>query len=145
MLLHQTKSAVTLEQLKSLADAHGSWHLNEEMDMINSDMKLVDFAFFPISNFPDEVFAIHLDSVKLHRVHRVFWLPHKVEGILPEGMIGAFQIHFSSPEHSSNYIQCLVSRGLGSNPSLDNHFKELNFEGGNSSVGLKTEVPLPLM
>jgi len=144
MLLQQTESAVTFEQLKSLTNTHRGGHINKQMDMVNSDVKFIDFASFTISDFPDEVLTIHPDTIELHRVHGVFAFPDKVEGILSEGMLGAFQIHFISPEHSSNYIR-FNSRGLGTNPSLANHFKELNIGGGNSSIGLKTEVPLPLM
>ena len=145
MLFQQAESAVTLKQLKSLADTHRSWHLNKKVNVVNSDVKFINLKPFSVSNLPDEEFTIHSDAIELHRIHGIFAFPDKMESILSEGMLGTFQIHFSSPEHSSNYIRNLISRGLGSNPSLANHFKELNFEGGNSSFGFKTEVSLPLM
>ena len=144
MFFQQTESTISFEQLKGLTNTHRSWHVDKQMDMVNSDVKFIDFASFTISDFPDEVLTIHPDTIELHRVHGIFAFPDKVEGILSEGMLGAFQIHFISPEHSSNYIR-FNSRGLGTNHSLANHFKELNIGGGNSSIGLKTEVPLPLM
>ncbi len=144
MLLQQTESTIALEKLESFADAHCSWHLNKQMDMVNSDVKLIDLAMFTVGNFSDEILAIHPDAIEFHRVHGIFTFPHEVESILSKGMLGTFQIHFSSPEHSSHYIQ-FSSGGLGSNPSLFNHQEILNFEGGNSSVGLKTEVSLPRM
>ena len=144
MLLQQTKSAIAFEQLKSLADTHSSWHFNKQMDVVNSDVKFVDFTALPVSNLPDEELTIHSDAIELHRIHGIFAFPHEVESILSKGMFGTFQIHFTSPEHSYNYIQ-FNSGGLGSNPSLANHLEILNFEDGDSSIGLKAEVSSPLM
>ena len=144
MLLQQTKSAIAFEQLKSLADTHSSWHFNKQMDVVNSDVKFVDFTALPVSNLPDEELTIHSDAIELHRIHGIFAFPHEVESILSKGMLGTFQIHFTSPEHSSHYIQ-FNSGGLGSNPSLANHLEILNFEDGDSSIGLKAEVSSPLM
>ena len=143
MLLQQTESGIAFEQLKSPTDTHRSWHLNKQMDMVNSNVKLIDFAPFTISNFSDEVFAIHSNAVKLHRVHGVFTFPYKVESILSKAMLSRFQIHFSSPIAHAKFS--LVSRGLESNPSLLRIHNQLNFEGGNSSLGLKPEVSLPRM
>ena len=145
MLLQQTKSAIAFEQLKSLADTHSSWHFNKQMDVVNSDVKFVDFTALPVSNLPDEELTIHSDAIELHRIHGIFAFPHEVESILSKGMLGTFQIHFTSPEHSSNYIRLFNSGGLGSNPSLANHSEILNFEDGDSSIGLKAEVSSPLM
>src|SRR3989304_2805347 len=121
MLLQQTKSAIAFEQLKSLADTHSSWHFNKQMDVVNSDVKFVDFTALPVSNLPDEELTIHSDAIELHRIHGIF----------------AF------PQHSSNYIRLFNSGGLGSNPSLANHSEILNFEDGDSSIGLKAEVSSP--
>ena len=143
MLFQQTESAVALEKLKGFADTHGDWHLNKQMDMVNSDVKFIDFTPFAISNFSDEVFAIHPNSIELHWVHRILAFPHEVESILSKGMLGTFQIHFSSPIAHAKFS--LVSGGLGTNPSLSRIHNKLNFEGGNSSLGLKPEVSLPRM
>ena len=144
VFLQQTESTVSFEQLKSLADTHSSWHFNKQMDVVNSDVKFVDFTALPVSNLPDEELTIHSDAIELHRIHGIFAFPHEVESILSKGMLGTFQIHFTSPEHSSHYIQ-FNSGGLGSNPSLANHSEILNFEDGDSSIGLKAEVSSPLM
>jgi len=144
MLLQQTESAITLKQLKSLADTYCYWHLNKQVDMVNSDVEFINFEPFSVSNLSDEEFTIHPNPVELHRVHSIFAFPDKVESILSKGMIGAFQIHFSSPEYSSNYTHLFISGGLESSPSSINRIKFYK-EGGNSSIGLKPEVPLPLM
>ena len=145
MFLQKTESTVIFKQLKSLANTHRDWHLNKQVDVVNSYVQLINFETFSISNLPDEELAIHSNPIELHRVHSILAFPHEVESILSEGMLGTFQIHFSSPEHSSHYIQ-FNSGGLESSPSDSNHLTELNFWGsGNSSVGFKTEVSLPRM
>lgn len=144
VLLQQAEGAVALEKLKGFADTHGSWHLNKQMDVVNSDMELINFASFAIGNFPDEVFAIHSDSIEPHRVHGIFAFPHEVESVLSKAMLSRFQIHFSSPIAHAKFV--FSSGGLGSNPSLFSHLTELNlWKSGNSSLGLKTEVSLPRM
>ena len=144
MFFQQTESTVTFEQLKSLADTHGGWHLNKQVDMVDIDVELINLAALPVSNLPDEELAIHPDSIKLHRVHSILAFPHEVESILSKAMLSGFQIHFSSPKIAhANFV--FSSRGLGSNPSLSRIHDKLNFEGGNSSLGLKAEVPLPRM
>jgi len=145
VLLQQTESGITFEQLQGFADAHRRGQLNEQVDMVNSDVKFVNFASFTISDFSDEIFAIHSDAVKLHRIPGILAFPHEVESVLSKAMLSRFQIHFSSPEHSSHYIRKFNSGGLGSNPSLFTHQEILNFEVGNSSLGLKAEVSLPRM
>jgi len=64
---------------------------------------------------------------------------------LSKGVISAFQIHFSTPEHSSNYVHQFISGGLESRPSDSSHLTELNFGGGDSSPGLKAWVSSPRM
>jgi len=144
MLLQQTESTIPFEQLKGFADTHSYRQLNKQVDMVNSDVKFVDFTFLPVSNLSDEELTIHPNPVELHRVHSIFAFPHEVESILSKGMFGTFQIHFSSPEYSSNYTRNLISRGLESSPLSINRIKFYK-EGGNSSLGLKPEVPLPRM
>ena len=139
MFLQQTEGTVTLEKLKSFANTHSWRQLNEEMDVVNSDVKLVNFAPFTISNFSDEEFTVHSNAIKLHRVHSILAFPHEVESILSKAVLPRFQVHFSSPEHSSNYIQ-FNSGGLESRPSDSNHLEILNFEGSDSSQNLKVWV-----
>lgn len=145
MLLQQTESAVTFEKLKGFADAHRWRQFNEQVDVVNSDVKLIDFAPFTISNFSDEVLTIHSNAIELHRIPGIFAFPYEVESVLSKAMLSRFQIHFSSPEHSSHYIRQFNSGGLESRPSVFSQLTELNFGGGNSSIGLKPEVSLPRM
>ncbi len=144
MLLQQAESTVTFEQLKGFANTHSCRQLNEQVNVVNSDVKLIDLAAFPISNFSDEVLAIHSDAIELHRVHGVFAFPHKVKSILSKAMTGTFQIHFSSPKiaHAKFLFN---SGGLESRPSDSSHFIELNLGGGDSSPGLKAWVSSPRM
>lgn len=145
MLLQQAEGTVTFEKLKGFADAHSWGQLNEEVNMVSSDVKLIDFTHFSISNFSDEEFTIHSNSIEFHRVSGILAFPHEVESILSKAMLSRFQIHLLSPEHSSHYIRLFNSGGLVSNPSLLRIHRQLNFEGGNSSIGLKPEVSLPRM
>lgn len=144
MFLQKFKGAISFEQLKSLANTHRDRHLNKEVDVINSDLKLINLKPFSVSYLPDEKLTIHPNPVELHGVFSIFTFPHKVESVLPEGMFSTFQIHFSSPEHSSNYVHHLISGGLESSPSSIQKIKFYK-EGGNSSLGLKAEVSLPRM
>ena len=145
MFLHQTEGTIPFEQLQSFADTHSDWHLNEEMDMINSDVKFINFEPFSISNLSYEELTVHSNSIKLHRVHSIFTFPDKMESILSEAMLSRFQIHFLSPEHSSNYVHQFISGGLESRPSDSIHSEILNFEDGDSSQNLKVWVSSPLM
>jgi len=144
MFLQKLKGTITFEQLKSFADTHSDWHLNKQVDMVNSDVKFINLETFSVSNLSDEELTIHPNSIKLHRVHGIFAFPYEMESILSKGVFSAFQIHFSSPEHSSNYVHQFISGGPKSGPSHINRIKFYK-EGGNSSLGLKAEVSLPRM
>ena len=97
MFLQKFKGRIALKQLNSLANTYSSRYLNEEVDVVNSDPKLIDFTLLPVSNLPDEELTIHSNPIKLHRVHGVFAFPHKVESILPDSMFKTSQIHFLPP------------------------------------------------
>ena len=144
MFLQQTESTVAFEKLEGFADAHRWRKFNEEMDVANSDVKFINFAPFTISNFSDKELAVHSNSVEFHRVSGIFAFPHEVKSILSKAMLSRFQIHFLSPEHSSNYIR-FISGGLESNPSLSRNSNQLNFEDGDSSQNLKVWVSSPEM
>ena len=143
MFLQQTESTVAFEKLKSFADTHGWRKLNKQVDVVNSDVKLVDFTSFSVSNFSEEELTVHSNSIELHGVHSILAFPNKVESVLSKAMLSRFQIHFVSPIAHAKFS--LVSEGLESNPSLSRIHNKLNFEGGNSSLGLKPEVSLPRM
>ena len=148
MFLHQTEGAITFEQLKSLADAHSYWHLNEEMDMINSDVEFIDFESLPVSNLPQEKLTIHSKPIELKGIFSIFNFPNKMESILSEAMLPRFQIHFLSPKSAGDKAHANLtfnSGGLVSRPSDTNHLEILNFEDGDSSQNLKVWVSSPWM
>ena len=144
MFLHQLESTVTFKQLQSFADTNSNWHLNKEMDMVNSDMEFINFEPFSVSNLSQKKLAIHFKPIKLKGIFSIFNFPDKMESILSKAVFSRFQIHFLSPEHSSNYIQ-FNSGGLVSRPSDSIHSEILNFEDGDSSQNLKVWVSSPWM
>jgi hypothetical protein len=145
MLLQKRESTIPFEKLKSLADTHGWRNLYKQMDMVNSDVKFIDFTALPVSNLSQEKFNVHSHAIKLHRVPGVLAFPHEVESILSKAMLSGFQIHFSSPEHSSHYIRLFNSGGLVSRPSDSTQLEILNLEDGDSSQNLKVWVSSPWM
>jgi hypothetical protein len=145
MFFEKAKSTISFKQLQGFTDTHSRRKLNKQVDVINSNMQFIDFASLPVSNLPQEELTIHSQPIKLEGVPCIFNFPHKVESILSEAMLPRFQIHFSSPEHSSNYVQLLISGGLESRPSDSNQLEELNLEDGDSSPNLKVWVSSPWM
>ena len=151
MLLHQLESTVTFEQLQSFANTHSDGHLNEEMDMIKSNVEFINFEPFSVSNLPEEEFTIHPQPIKLKGVFGIFNFPDKMEGILSEAVFSRFQIHFLSPQtfirnKVPTMFDCFSSRGLVSSPSSTNNSQELNLMGdGDSSQNLKVWVSSPWM
>ncbi len=144
MLLQQTESTVTFEKLKGFANTHRWRQLDEKMDVVNSDVNLVDFTSFAISNFSNKELTVHSNSIELHGVSGVLAFPHEVESILSKAMFSSFQIHFRSPKIAHANFD-LVSEGLESNPSSSRIHKQLNFEDGDSSQNLKVWVSSPEM
>jgi hypothetical protein len=145
MFLHQHPRGESFKQLQSFADTHCRRKFNKQMHMINSNVQFIDFASLSVSNLPQKEFTIHPEPVKFEWIFSIFNFPHKVESILSEAMLPRFQIHFSSPEHSSNYVHQFISGGLESRPSDSNQLTELNFEDGDSSPNLKVWVSSPWM
>ena len=151
MFVQKFKGGIAFKQLKCFANTHGCWHLDEKMHMVNSNVQLINTKAMSFSNFMDESLTIHPNPIELQRVSGVLRLPHKVEGVLPEGMFGALQIHFFPPSKPTrnrahaNFVN-LFQRGSKSEPLCDTQNIELNLMGdGNSSLGFKAEVSLPLM
>jgi len=143
MLMQELKGRIALKQLKSLTNTHCWRQLNKEMDMVNSNVELVDFTSISDCNFIDEPLTINFDSIKFKGVPSIFRFPDKMESILSEGVFKTLQIHFSSPEDSSNYLQNLVQEGNINPLSIEQ--LNINKEDGNSSLCLKAEVSLPWM
>ena len=146
MFLHQSESTVSFKQLQSLADTHSDWHLNEEMDMVNSDVEFINFEPLSVSNLSQEKLTIHSKPVELKGIFGIFNFPDKMESILSKAMFSGFQIHFLSPKSAgekahANFV--FYSGGLVSRPSDTNHLEILNFEDGDSSQNLKVWVSSP--
>src|SRR3989344_735568 len=104
MLLHQSESRITFKQLKGFTNRHCWRQFNKQVDMVNSDVKFVNFTSMFESNFSNKSLAINFQSIKFEGVHSIFNFPDKMEGILSEGMFKLLQIHFLTPEYSSHYI-----------------------------------------
>jgi hypothetical protein len=145
MLFHQTESTISFEKLKGFANAHRRRDFNKDMDVVCSDMQFINLALFSVSNLSQEKFTIHPQSIKLKGISCIFNFPDKMESVLSEAMLSRFQIHYLSPEHSSNYIRKFISKGLVSRPSHIKKSKKLNFEDGDSSPNLKVRVSSPWM
>ena len=150
MFFEKLKGTVSFKQLKSLANTHGSRQLNKQVDMVNSDVKFIDFTLLPISNLSDKELTIHFEPIELKGVFSIFNFPDKMESILSKAMLPRFQIHFLSSE---TLIRNKVLTMLGFNfkePSISasfiNNSTELNLmEHGDSSPNLKVRVSSPLM
>ncbi len=149
MFPHQVESAVAFEQLKSFADTHSGWKFNKQMDVVNSDVQLIDLTFLPVSNLPDEKFTIHSEPIKLEGIHCIFNFPDKMESILSEAMFSGFQIHFLSPKSATRKRAHANFDFSFEEPSISafhiNSEGKLNFEDGDSSPNLKVWVSSPWM
>ena len=139
------KGTITFKQLKSLANTYGGGELNKQMDVVSSNVQFIDFALPSVSNLSDKKLTIHSKPVELEGVFSIFNFPDKMESILSKAMFSGFQIHFLSPEQSSNYVREFNSEGLVSRPSVSNQSEILNFEDGDSSPNLKVRVSSPWM
>ena len=148
MFLHQLESTVTFKQLQSFADTHSDRHLNKEMDMVNSDMKFINFEPFSVSNLSQEKLTIHLQSIELEGVHSIFNFPDKMESILSKAVFSGFQIHFLSPKPATrdkahaNLNVYFEESSISTLPNIQT--EELNLmEDGDSSQNLKVWVSSP--
>lgn len=149
MFSHEFKGRIAFKQLQSSRNTHCWGQFNKQMHMILSNMQFIDSAFVPFSSFSDKSFTIKFDNFKLERIPSIFRLPHKMESILPEGMIKTYQIHFLSPA-SAQARELTLSKHLfyiegNVSPLYTKDYQELNIGDGNSSLGLKAEVSLPFM
>lgn len=150
VLSHQSKRAISLEQLQCSAHTHCWGQLDEQMHMINSDMQFIDSAFVSFSSFLDKSFTIDFHEFKFKWVPSILGFPHEVESILPEGMAKTCKIHFLSPAQQkareltlSNFLVFIEGNV---SPHETKVFPELNYLGdGDSSLCLKAEVSSPCM
>jgi len=148
MFLHQPESTVAFKQLKSFANTHSNRHFNKEMDVVNSDVKFVNFESFSVSYLPQKKLTIHSKPIELKWVFGIFNFPDKMESILSKAMFSRFQIHFLSPKSTDRaYANFTFSFEEPSIQALPNsQTKELNLiEDGDSSQNLKVWVSSPWM
>ncbi len=138
MFFEKLKGAVTFKQLKSHTNTHSWGHLNKQMDMVNSNIELINFEPFSVSNLPQEKLAIHPKSVELKGIFGIFNFPDKMESILSKAMFSGFQIHFSSPKSTGDTAHANFTFSF-EEPSIqalpNSQTKELNLmENGDSSL-----------
>lgn len=148
MFPHKLKGTISFKQVKSSTNTHSRRKLNKQMDMVNSDMKFIDFTSIPSSGCPKKSLTIHLQPIKLKWVHCIFNFPHKVKSVLPESMFETFQFHFSTPQTLARNIVHTKFVNLfheGKINPLDIQELNINKEDGNSSLGSRAEVSLPQM
>ena len=150
MLVEKAKSAIAFKQLKSHTNTHRRRHLNKQVDMVNSDVQLINFKPFSVSHLSQEKLTIHSKSIELKGIFRIFNFPDKMESILSETMLPRFQIHFLSPKSAqgdkahANFDVYFEESSIST--LLNSSTKELNLlEDGDSSPSLKTWVSSPLM
>ena len=149
MFLHQPKGTISFKQLKSLANTHRDRHLNEEMDMINSNVEFINFEPFSVSNLSQEKLTIHSKPVELEGIFGIFNFPDKMKSILSEAMFSGSQIHFLSPKSAgdkahANFTFSFEEPSISAFPNIQT--KELNLMGdGDSSQNLKVWVHSPWM
>jgi len=98
MLIHKSKSRSAFKQLKSHTNTHSWRQLNKQVNMVNSDVKFIDFIPVFHSHLSDESFTINPDAIKFQRVFCILRFPNKMKSILSEGMTHTLQIHFFTPK-----------------------------------------------
>jgi len=138
MFFEKLKGTISFKQLKSHTNTHSRGHLNKQMDMVNSNIELINFEPFSVSNLSQEELTIHPKSVELEGVFGVFNFPDKMESILSKAMFSGFQIHFSSPKSAEDGAHANLNVYF-EEPSIqalpNGQTKELNLmENGDSSL-----------
>ena len=134
MLLQKSKSRGSFKQLKSFANAHGRRKLDKQMEMVNSDMKFIDFTSVLNCNLSNKSLTINPNSVELKGVFGIFRFPDKMESILPEAVSKTFQIHFLTPQTlaenkvHTKFVNLFHKEGI--DPLYIQENQELNINGG---------------
>jgi hypothetical protein len=147
MLFQKPKSRSAFKQLKSSTNAYSSRQFNKQMDVVNSNVKFINFTTIFDCHFSDESFTIHPNTIKLQSVFGILRFPDKMESILSEGMTPTLQIHFFTPQTFirnkvlSMFVN-LIQEGINY-PFLNNNSQELNFttEHGSPPTALKQWYP----
>ena len=150
VLLQNSKSRIAFEQLQCSTDRHCWRQFNKQMDMIDSDMKLVNFTPMFFCDLSQKNLTITFDPIKFERIPSILGFPNKMECVLPEGMTKSLQIHFFPPEsavrNKAHANSKLVCREGNISPLCNNQsFQEFKLEDGDSPLCLKAEVSSPFM
>jgi len=131
MLLQEFESRVPFEKLQCFTNRHCWRQFNKQMDVVNSDMKFIDFTSMSDCNFVDESFAINSDSKKFKWVPSILGFPDKMLSILPNCMFEMFQIHFFPPKLKQENIAHANFVYLFQEPNIRalhiNNLTKLNF------------------
>lgn len=146
MFMQKFKGTVSFKQLESSANTHSWRNLDEQMDMVNSDVEFINFTPIPSSSCIEKSLTIHFKPIKLERIHSVFNFPDKMESILSESMAKTFQIHFFAPKtlaRNKVHTKFVNLFHEGKINPLDIQELNINKEDGNSSLGSRAEVSLP--
>ena len=150
MLPHKFERTVSLKELQSFTNTHCWRQFNKQVDMVDSDVKFVDFTSMFNCNFCDESLDINSNPIEFHRISGVFRFPHKVEGILPEGMFKTFQFHFFAPPNRAskkahaNLVNLFQEGSIY--PPYVNNLTELNLLEVGSPPQLKSKgIRAPIM
>ena len=149
MFFEKSKGTISLKQLKGFANTHSGGQLNKQVDMVNSDVQLINFTFLPVSNLPKKELTIHSEPIKLEGVFSIFNFPDKMESILSKAMFSGFQIHFLSPKSAGDKAHANLNVYF-EEPSIqalpNSQTKELNLlRDCDSSPNLKVWISSPWM
>ena len=130
MLFQKSKSRCAFKQLKSSTNTHSRRQFNKQVDMVNSDVKFINFTPILDGHFSDESFTIHPNTIELQSVFGILRFPDKMESILSKGMTPTLQIHFFTPKTFirnkvlSMFVN-LIQEGINY-PACLNNSQELN-------------------
>ena len=94
VLLKDSISRISFEQLKSLRNAHCIRNFNKKMYVIWLNTKLINLKFIFNSHLPKNLFTKIFKFNKLKRVFSIFGFPHKVESVLSSCMSKSIYFHF---------------------------------------------------
>ena len=134
MLMQKLEGTVSFKQLQGFANTHSGWHFNKQVDVVNSNMQLINFKSMSVCGLPNKKLTIHSNPIEFHRVSSILAFPNKVESILPETMFKTFQIHFFTPKLTRNITAHAnfnnLVHGDNINPPDINTHQELNFMEG---------------
>ena len=142
MFMQELISCKSFKEVKGFTDTNCWWNLNKEVDMVNSNLQLIDFTSISVRRFPDKLNTINSHSKKF-KWASILGFPDKMLSVLPNSMFEMFQIHFFPPKSArrniahANFLN-LVQEGK-INPLHFNNLTELNFMENGSPPQLESK------